>query len=200
MNWSAFGPYVLPFVIGCPMPVLEHHARLAAIVFCRRTLCWTQRLDPVLTDGTPYLDIESIFGAVIVKPKTVLVDGREWPLVSTQDGITLVSQEASGSFCFTEDGKKLSIYPIQPKGTSVVVRAAMAPSATTTTLHDDLSEYLQDIANGAIASIMRLPGQTFSNLDHVIHEEMFRDRIKTIAAKVSRGYLNTRIAGRARFF
>ena len=39
MKWEDFGPFVLPYVVGCPLPTMVHHVRLAANEFCKRTKC-----------------------------------------------------------------------------------------------------------------------------------------------------------------
>lgn len=187
MQWSDFGPYVYPSVIGCPEPVMTHHARLAAIDFCRKTLCWSKRLDAVVTTGSEEVEIEPDTDAQIVKTKTVLVDGREWPLVTADLGIGLIASQSHQEFCFTENNRVLNVYPIQKAGVPVVVRAAMAPTLSSKSLNNELNEFVEDIAHGVVARIMRLP--TFSNPEHAIHESMFRNRIKAIAAKVSRGLL-----------
>lgn len=199
MQWSDFGPFVQPYVIGCPDPVLTHHVRLAAMEFCRKTLCWMKRLEEIRTDGSSIVEIEAEIGALIVKVKSVTVNGKDWPLVDATTGLTNLSNESSDKFCFTEDGKTLNIYPIQPAGSIVIVRAAMAPTVTASSMHDDLNEFIQDIASGAVASIMRIPKQPFTSTDHAIHEAIFRDRIKTVTSKVGRSFMATRIRGSANF-
>lgn len=197
MQWSDFGPYVHPFVIGCPEPVMHHHARLAAIDFCRKTLCWTKRLDMMITDGFAEMELEPELQAQIVKVKQVQVDDRPWPLVHAEDGINMLATQSAQEFCFTENGLSIFINPVQKPKTHVQVRAAMAPTLTAKMLHADLDEYAEDIAHGAVARIMRVP--TLANPDHAIHEAMFRDRIKTIAAKVGRGMLAARMGGAPSF-
>lgn len=197
MQWSDFGPYVHPYVIGCPEPVLHHHARLAAIEFCRKTLCWTKRLEMITTDGFAEVEIEPDLQAMIVKTRQVLVGGRIWPLVTAEDGIAMAARDTLEEFCFTENGQTLFIHPIQKAGTTVQVRAAMAPTLTAKALNVELDEYAQDIACGIVASIMRLP--ILANNDHAMHESMFRERIRTVAAKVGRGLLSARTGGAPRF-
>ena len=77
MKWLDFSPYVLPYVIGCPDPTMEMHARLAAIEFFRRTLSWREVLDAVLTDGTERVELELPSGAQVIKIKSVEVAGHD---------------------------------------------------------------------------------------------------------------------------
>jgi len=37
LSWDALDPYILPWVIGCPVEIFRAQARLAAIEFCRRS-------------------------------------------------------------------------------------------------------------------------------------------------------------------
>jgi len=201
MQWSDFGPYVHPFVIGCPEPVMTHHVRLAAIEWCRRTLCWTEWLDDVSTESTPETEIDPGRNRQIIKIKHVLVGGKDWGLVEPNYGIRLALQQSSEEFCFTEDQKVLQIHPLQPTNTTVRVRAALAPTLQAPSMDRVLDEHAQDIAEGAIASIMRLPGQSFSSMgDSVVHEAAFRGRIKTIALKKSRGLMAAKMYRAASFY
>lgn len=201
MKWSDFGPYVLPYVIGCPDPTMEQHVRLAAIEFFRRTLSWREVLDAVLTDGTERVELELPSGAQVIKIKSVEVAGREIPLVETSHGLELSRSSPGSEFSFTLDGRVLLVYPLQAAGVPVVVEAAFAPSITSTTLQDDQAmQHMQDIAQGAIASLKRVPNQTFSDLaGSPMHQAMFEARVSTIAAKHSRGVLAAKMRSRPTF-
>jgi len=37
LSWDALDPYILPWVLGCPVEIYRAQARLAAIEFCRRS-------------------------------------------------------------------------------------------------------------------------------------------------------------------
>lgn len=201
MKWLDFSPYVLPYVIGCPDPTLEMHARLAAIEFFRRTLSWREVLDPVQTDGTERVEVETPNQAQIIKIKSVSVGGHEFPLVETSHGLELSRTHPGREFAFTQDGRTLVVYPIQPAGIQVIAEAAVAPSVTSTTLDDaQAMQHMQDIAQGAIASLKRVPNQTFSDLaGSPMHQAMFEARVSTIAAKHSRGVLAAKMRSRPTF-
>jgi hypothetical protein len=194
MQWSDFGPFVLPYVIGCPQPVLIHHARLATIEWCRRTQCWVEWLEDLQTDGTNQIEIDPNSNRLANKVKTVMIDGKEWGLVDPDYAISLAQHETNDRFCYTDDGEVLHVYPLQIAGLPVRVRATFTPTKTAATFDDALMDHLQDIAEGAIASIQRLSGQAFSNReDSAVHEAIFRNRIKTIALKVGRGRLAAKL-------
>lgn len=201
MLWSDFGPYVLPFVIGAPEPLMQQHVRLAAIEFCRRTLCHTRTLEPVTTDGTHVVEIEPEGGTQIIKVKSVAVDGRNWGLCSASTGLSLVRSQSTQSFAFTEDNTTLQVYPLQVAGTEVTVTAAMAPTLNAGSFEDTLgAQYAQDIAHGAIASLKRITGQPYSDPNGARDSlGLFYGRISTVAAKVSRGLLNAQMPSRIGF-
>ncbi len=201
MQWSDFGPYVHPYVIGCPEPVMIHHVRLASIEWSRRTLCWSEWLDDVSTEPTPETELDAGRNRQIIKIKNIQVGGKEWGLVEPDYGIRLAMQDTADEFCFTQDNKTLQVFPLQLLGTTVKVRAALAPTLQAPSMDKALDDYAQFIASGAIASIMRLPEQGFSNMrDSAIHEAMFLDKAKTIAMKKARGLLAAKLHRADRFF
>lgn len=201
MKWLDLSPYVLPYVIGCPDPTLEMHARLAAIEFFRRTLSWREALEAVPTDGFELVEIEAPAQTQIIKIKSVSVGGRDFPLVETTHGSELSRTDAGREFAFTRDNRTLVIFPIQAAGTPVVVEAALAPSINATSLPDALAhQHVQDIAYGVIATIKRIPGQAFFDQAGAQEQQaLFERRITTIAAKHSRGLMAAKLRSRPTF-
>lgn len=201
MKWFDFGPYVLPYVIGCPDPTLEMHARLAAIEFFRRTLSWREVLDSIPAEGSEFVELEAPMQTQIIKVKSVSLNGRDFPLVETTHGSELSRTDTGREFAFTRGNRTLVICPIQAIGTPVVVEAALAPSITSSTLPDALAQHhMQDIAHGAIASLKRIPGQVFTDPAGAQEQQaLFERRISTIAAKHSRGVMAAKMRSRATF-
>jgi len=201
--WSDFLPYVLPYVIGCPDPTAEQHIKLAAIDFCRRTLCHRVTLEPELSSGVSHdIELYPEDGTQIIKIKAVAVGEREFDLVDPAKGLYLARSEYPGDFVFTLDNLTLQVYPLQPARTPVAVDVALAPSITAIGLSEAMAaSHLQDIAQGAIASIKRIPSQPFSDLNgSTLHHGLFEARIKTVAAKAARGFAAARISSYGRFF
>lgn len=196
MQWRDFESFVLPYVVGCPIPVLEHHARLISIDWCRKTFCHIVDLDPTPTDGTAVLLMEPLPQTEIVKVLAVAVDGKDWTLIDPRKGQQHVRTDDPGDFCFTQDNKNLSIYPMQAESIEVVITAALMPTLRESEgLDDDIaSQYMDDIAKGIIASIMRLPKQEYSDAaGSVMHESMYQNRRTTVAAKIARGLSASRM-------
>ena len=189
MNWVDFYPFVLPDVIGCPEPTLDHHIRRAAIDLCRKTLCYTQTLDPLLADGVSNtVSIDTPSATEIVRVMAVTVDGKTFSLAGVQQAHAYVASQFPGEYAFQEDNQNLSIYPLQLAGIVVSVDAALMPTMKATRLDDMFTTYVQDIAYGAVASLAMIPSQAWSNPQLAGHSAgMFRSRCDTLALKISRG-------------
>lgn len=189
MNWRDFAPYVMPYVIGCPMPVLVHHARLTAIDWCRKTLAMQRDLDPVLATGASNdVAITPPAGYTTVRVMAVGVDGKDRELVHPRLGQQYVRTQHPGDFCFTSDSLTLSVYPLEAANTPVVVSAALMPAlGTSTELDDDVAlQYAADIAHGVISAIKLLPDFK-DEAGAATHQALYRDARSTVAAKVMRG-------------
>lgn len=191
MLWREFAPYVMPHVIGCPIPVMEHHARLTAIDWCRKTLILQRELDPVVATGLTH-DILITPPALltVVKVLAVAVDGREFDLVEPRVGQKFERSQHPGDFAFTRDNAVLRVFPMPAEDIEVEITAALMPSLNTSTgLDDDVAlEHADDIAKGIVAAIQMLPKQDFSDPAMAqINQAKYEDRRSTIAAKVMRG-------------
>lgn len=201
MQWSEFGPYVLPHVIGVPEPLLWLHARLASIEFCRRTLCDTLTLDLVNTDGTTSVELDLPPETQIIKIKAVEVDGRDWHLVSPQHGNELVRSQTGDRFCFLANDLTLSVHPAQPRKTAVTADVALAPSIEAEGLRDVVaSQYIQDIAHGVISSLKRMSNVQWSDqVGAAVEKSDFNSRITATAAKVGRGHMAVKMRNRVTY-
>lgn len=204
MRWRDFEPYVLPYVIGCPIPVMEHHARLTAIDWCRKTLCMTRELDAELTSGTSHeVDIAPPPGMQIVRAVDVAVGGREFNLTDPLYGKRLARNHGQQEYCFTSDNATLQVYPMQAAGVEVVITAALMPALVNSTgLDDDIAlEHADDIAKGIAAAMLKLPEQTFTNPQLAERMEAdYKARRTTIAAKYSRGLAAGKTRSQPKFF
>ena len=192
MIWEDFYPYVMPSVLGCPVPILNIHIRQAAITFCRKTLCYPMTLDTVLADGvsTSYdLEIPAGFNAVRVIGLGINGIDKSKTLVDPRKGVQLSRSSNAGEFAFTPNASTISIYPARDVGDKIDVDVALEPSITSSTLPSDMfNEYTNEIAMGALGTLMRLPGVVWEN-QKLGNENLilFNGRCATIAMKISRG-------------
>ena len=197
MIWSDFYPWVLPSVQGCPNPTLDLHIRQAAIEFCRRTLCWVRTLDPVQANGMDIrFDLDLPSQTQAVKLMAVAVNGLEYLLVDTQRGLQLVRQGSGADFSFTQDKLTLDVHPLRARGNSIEVDMALAPSFNASSIETDVaSPYLQEIAQGALATLQMMTGVAWS--DSVLagaNKALFNQRVATVAMHFARGQGAAKVA------
>ena len=190
MIWSDFYSWVLPSVPGCPNPTLDLHIRQSAIDFCRRTLCWVRTLDPVEANGMDIrFDLDLPNQTQAVKLMAVAVNGMQYLLVDTQRGLQLVRQGSGADFSFTQDKLTLDVHPLRARGDSVEVDMALAPSFNASSIETDVaSPYLQEIAQGALATLQTIAGVAWSDPGLAgINKALFNQRVATVAMHFARG-------------
>lgn len=198
MLWSDFGPYVLTSVDGCPIPLLEHHARLVSIDFCRRTLCWQNSLSPAMASGASNeVALMPPSSTQIVKIKAVSVNGTEFELIDSARGISLARKQYPGDFVFTIDNKTLHVYPLQEATTPIIADVCLAPTLAATELDAQIAEsFVQDISEGVIASLLRTLKQGDNGM---INQGIYEKRVNEVAMKFARGLMNVKLPSFCRY-
>lgn len=187
MLWRDFEPHVMPFVIGCPLPVMEYHVRQAAIEFFRDTKAWRLTLDPELADGTTHsVDMPAPTGSTVLDIEDVDVGGSGWPIVTADIGTKKARKASAEPFCFSADLLALEVHPLQPADTEVTATVSLIPGEDSTGMPAVFRHYAKHIAIGAISTIKALPGQEFTAADAPLYEERFRGRIRTESARLAR--------------
>jgi len=202
MLWSDFDAHVMPYVLGCPLPLLEHHARKVCIDWCNRTHCWQEALEPEFGTGHPVLEIPTAIGFDVVKVLCVDVDGREIEAVHPDIGRGYVRSHHPGDFCFTPDEVNLHIYQPPKNGAQIVIEAALSPSITSTGMPVNLfRQYATHIAPGIVASIQEVPNQPFSNLQHADRmQARYEARLRSVASSISVGRLRAKTRSSSTMF
>lgn len=175
---TEFLPYVLPYAPKCPRPTAEFALRRAAKVFCERTRCWRHITTQTLTTQGSIVVAPSY--ATIHEFETATLDGA--PLTPTQF-TDIDPDELTGS---TKVGKPEYITQIEPGLVSVYpfaqgllrVSLFLKPRAGNSfgsdpldPLHDSfnvvpdfmLIQHADSIASGALALILSVPDQPFTN-------------------------------------
>jgi hypothetical protein len=188
VNIDALFLYVLPNVVGCPRLTMQHHIRLAAIEFCEQSRlheeeCATVNTGLGVVNVTPGSDLE------IVAISSVYVGEREYHSKTRRSGLGLLNANCSDGFYTVSAGGKLTINPVQLPDVPVRVVASLRPAMNATTLSDELMEWREAIASGAVQRIAALPNETFTSPElSIYHKSIFDSAVKV--AKVQR-YLAT---------
>lgn len=208
MTWDDFAPFVLPYAPGCPDATAEHHLRQAAISFCRHTNVWQTTLaaltgDGVLTSFAMVLPTDAeaskLLGVAVTESGLAISDAS---LPVPSDGAQRIRDGSLHLIAFTEDLRTLTVWPAQPVAASIVATAALKPSMTAATFPAVLfGHYAQDIANGALATILSMPKTEWTDMNAAaIKAAEFNARKATVARIVERGFSKSTRRSSTRWF
>lgn len=156
-----FLPLVLPYAMTCPEPVAEAHLRWAAIDFCEATRPW-RYVDTLTTTGVNPEPIGIPAGSEIHQIEEAWFDERKLDRVSYVDGSPYANMGEGMPSVIYQDGPDAVVLSPTTVG-SLRISLFLKPAVNANTLPDFfLSQYAQAIANGALARILMIPDQPFS--------------------------------------
>lgn len=151
--------FILPYAPSCPIPMAQQHLRAAAREFCEATRCWRE-VDCIAVTGD---EIE----VICVPPYATLHEIE----AASFDGEPLERVSFSNAR-FAESGSPRQITQSQPNAISLAPKGAGAlrismflkPGQDADAIPDFLyDQWAEDIGNGALARILNLPEQPFTN-------------------------------------
>ena len=124
-----------------------------------------------------------------VKLMAVAINGLEYLLVDTQRGLQLVRQGSGADFSFTQDKLTLDVHPLRARGDSIEVDMVLAPSFNASSIETDVaSPYVQEIAQGALATLQMMAGVAWSDPGLAgTNKVLFNQRVATVAMYFARG-------------
>lgn len=195
MQWSDMLSHVLPSVTGCPDQLAIDHLVKAARTFCARTLVWNYSTVPIsATAGLATYTLQIGQGTELVRLLGADVDGT---LYDVPSGITgrRAQREKQPNTCVMTGNADFRLEPAPHiDGLEIITDVAVKPSLVNPAdWPDDLEDHVSELAYGAIASLCELPNTTWTD-DKTAEREgaKFRDRINTVAFKVSKGFGRSR--------
>lgn len=167
---SAFFPRILPYLPGCPEPLVAQVLIDAAIEFCDSSLVLRQNLDTFNTVvGRVQYDLDAPSAQHdINRVMGVTLDGKELVAGMSEalrgDMPTAPAKPRGFYTDRTDSVFTLMLSPPPDEVYSVLVNVALSPARTATQLDDDLyNTWINPIVSSAIAQAMQIPGQPFSN-------------------------------------
>lgn len=161
-SWSSLIPDVVPFVPGCPDPMIEQEIRSAAIEFFQRTRAWVEWLEPFQSQpGAIDYDLDLPAASEVVRIERATRDGRPLDVVGFR---TLMADpslaESYGPMALTSSDR-VTVTLSQPSGigSRIQVQVSLMPTRTASGVGDTLmSKHRDAIAEGAKYRLMRMPG------------------------------------------
>lgn len=189
---SAFYPRILPYLPGCPEPMVDQVLVNSAIEFAEASLTIRQNLDSFSTvvgkveydldPPTRYHDINRVMG--------VTLDGRELRpglFEAIRNDMPTANAIPRGFYTDRTDNTfTLRLSPPPDKVYPVTVSVTLRPARNAVLLDDDLYNiWIDPIVSGAIARAMQIPDQPFTN----------PGRAQELLMSASQQTVNSRIEG-----
>jgi hypothetical protein len=168
-----FFPYIQPSLTSCPNQIARQAVMSSAIELCEDAQVWTTRAAPVpLVYGqaayaiTPPADARQVAVLNVWDAQTELKGKSFNEMTALVPGWqTVVGHPLYFVTDEIDDG--FEVYPLPDAGaagTSLIPRVAWAPSKDATTLPDVLlSRFVDSVAFGALARLMIMPRQPWSD-------------------------------------
>lgn len=204
-DFDVLMPRVLPRALGCPEPTAIAAVRDGVIELCERTRCWVVNDEFTLTQFGEEIVVAprgaSIFEFDAVKhcgnpldPITLTdLDERVFDWENRRDGSPRYYTQTS-----------LNTVRIVPNdaGQSFRIRAFLKPSeAAESAPNDFMDQHRELIADLALARILTVPGQSWSNPDLAgYHSMKGGTALDTLAAKFRQGQQRAPLRTRPNFF
>ncbi|HWH83244.1 MAG TPA: hypothetical protein VNU71_13520 [Burkholderiaceae bacterium] len=193
MKLDAFLPSVLPSVPGCPDLLAIDYVRRAAREFAGGTLCWNYTLPVIPAEaGAADYTLQLPDGQELVRVLLVEVDGEPYEVPYGPIARQRLRRGVGGQ-CVMQGAQDFSLSPAPSiDGTEILTDVAVRPTLASNYWPDDLSEYQNDIAAGAIGMLAMLPKQPWTDDKTAAAQgALFADRKSIVALKIQRAFSNS---------
>lgn len=175
---AAFLHLILPYAEGCPEPVAELHARLAAIEFCERTRCWRHIVTIALAANGQALAAPDY--SAIHEIETATLNGRDLtPTQMTEIAVpelTGAALDGQARYITQIDPNTVSVYPfeegtlraslfLKPKNGQQFGGDAANPLRDAFNVVPEFLaiQHGERIAAGALARVLEIKGERWSD-------------------------------------
>ena len=199
-----FLPLILPRAPGCPEPIAFDAIRQAAIEFCERTRIWRDT-DQFMADE--FGDIFAPAQSVVYQIEDARFDGRRLTPIGVQD-LNGMYPDCDWT---TKTGEQPQ-YVTQLHPDTIKVVPSMSGMVTLTMLLKPTNnaqelpdfifdQYARTIADGALAEILMIPGQPYTNPQGgAMYSQRFQQRLDSLQVQGIKGQQCAPIHTKASFF
>lgn len=167
---SAFYPRILPYLPGCPEPLVDQVLLNSAIEFCEASMTLRQNLDMFKTSvGKVEYDLDPPSAQHdINRVMGVTVNGRELHAglaEAIRNDLPTANATPRGFYTDRTDSTFMLRLAPPPDGVyPVIVAVTLRPARTATQLDDDLFNiWIDPVVSGAIGRAMQIPNQPFTD-------------------------------------
>ncbi len=175
---DSFLQYLIPRVIGCPVPLAHQAIVRAARTFCEETNVVTRMIEPLALapgESTYDIDLDSdtdairVLGAWLGNSPLRVPTARDaaHPIMSFPDlGVGVGAQQGVPSVLTVLSPNTVTVYPAPGDDAypRLTVRVATRPKVSARSLDDNLfNRWLDGVVSGAEATLTSIPGQAFTD-------------------------------------
>lgn len=203
IDFDVFMPLIRPRAQGVPDPIAVNAIRQAAIEFCIRTKLWrstdtfyaTNIDDIVVPNESELIEVtDARFDGVALEPISFDEMNRRFPSIDWQnmtgDNPQYFTQIDIGTIKFVPTCEGY-----------VELSLLLKPSYTAKQLPDFLVQHKQTIADGALAEILTIPNQTYTNADlAMFHSGRFNAQLDRLSSMGINGQIRAPIRSKSSFF
>lgn len=190
---SALHPYVVPHFPNVPEPAIDRAILDGAIQFCRDSLVWQESTDPILViAGVAEYDVEPASNAEPIRVLAAVKAHAHLDRALLAGSDIAKIGEATG---FVQPAPRIvRLVSVPEEGASIVLRVALEPKATATTLDDSLVRYWKEPIAAAAKQRLAL---TYGDINQAqIAEQQYQFGLARARAQAQvgahRGRLRTR--------
>jgi len=207
MKFADFAPFVQPEAPGAPIFVIERAVREAAIELCQRTDVW--KADPErlqIVAGVIDYDLSAPSGAEVAHILDLQRDGASLNKV----GNFLELYQRLGNDTIREqpwwytatDNAAIKVARRPKEAEELTLFLSFKPDSTATSIPDAIGrEYRKTISTGAIAMLLLMNGQPWSNGQlGLLNKQLFDRQVGTIARQAKFGFSGASIRVKPRPF
>lgn len=201
---ESFANYVMPYVPGCDVANANQAIISAAIEFCKTTsLIQDVNTYDVVADQDDYdLDLpqqqtlnQVLKAWFVTTPLTVAATNNVDDALALRGAVDTQNPQSNSPsviyFKTPTQSETVSLYPVpdQDVDLGLTVRASYVPARNATSLEDVLLEdYPEVIAAGALARLMAIPNQSYSNQNTALqHKKYFYQCMNDARVDMYRG-------------
>jgi len=201
-----FLPYVLPYVLGCSEPMAVQHVRMACIDFCVSTGLWKVMTEGVnVNAGVNQYFVENPSDSNVAQVERVWFRGTPIPVtndhITPQDAysaanpLSIVGTPSRAIYDKATNNIILTPTPDEAASKALALYLVLKPSRTSNNVPDFLfKDYAAEIASGAIASLMRMPDQPYTNADSQTHARFFFEAKHKAKIQSNKRFASSRMA------
>lgn len=203
IDLDVFLPRILPYAPGCPEPTAFASIIKAAQTFCERTRLWRD-CDKFNVTPTSCNVVCAPNGAELFEIESARFNGKKLEPISLADLDTkhpTWRQMSAGEAHWITQISPGSVLLVPTCTGTLELSTFLRPAEDADQLPDLFSQYTQDIADGALADILMLPAQSFSNPQMAqFYSLRFDNRISDLFNRTIKGQQRAPTRSRARFF